>query len=90
MGCLLIDQPQEVNNSETENLEARRYFQTECRRSAEEIVRFICSLRKEHFKEFWLPCMLRSSILCYLLPNNFHRQRFPSHFHGHSSRALGS
>jgi hypothetical protein len=45
----------EVNNAETDNPEARRYFQTECRRSAEEIVRFISSLRKEHFKEFWLP-----------------------------------
>ncbi|KAJ6131478.1 hypothetical protein N7523_001184 [Penicillium sp. IBT 18751x] len=45
----------EVNNAEADNPEARRYFQTECRRSAEEIVRFISSLRKEHFKEFWLP-----------------------------------
>ncbi|CAG8924905.1 unnamed protein product [Penicillium salamii] len=45
----------EVNNSETENTEARRYFQTECRRSAEEIVGFITSLRKDNFKEFWLP-----------------------------------
>ncbi|KAJ5551574.1 hypothetical protein N7535_000481 [Penicillium sp. DV-2018c] len=45
----------EVNNAETENLEARRYFQTECRRSAEEIVGFIISLRKDNFKEFWLP-----------------------------------
>ncbi|KAJ5095739.1 Transcription factor [Penicillium alfredii] len=45
----------EVNNAETDNVEARRYFQTECRRSAEEIVRFISSLRKENFKEFWLP-----------------------------------
>ncbi|KAI9037748.1 putative C6 transcription factor [Aspergillus affinis] len=45
----------EVNNAETENPEARRYFQTECRRSAEEIVQFISSLRKENFKEFWLP-----------------------------------
>ncbi|KAJ5723954.1 hypothetical protein N7488_001989 [Penicillium malachiteum] len=45
----------EVNNAETDNPEARRYFQTECRRSAEEIVRFITSLRSENFKEFWLP-----------------------------------
>ncbi|KAI3207071.1 transcriptional regulator family: Fungal Specific TF [Penicillium roqueforti] len=45
----------EVNNSETENTEARRYFQTECRRSAEEIVGFITSLRKDNFTEFWLP-----------------------------------
>ncbi|KAJ5933884.1 hypothetical protein N7454_006213 [Penicillium verhagenii] len=45
----------EVNNAEIDNPEARRYFQTECRRSAEEIVRFITSLRKENFKEFWLP-----------------------------------
>lgn len=61
----LINRPQEVNNAEADNPEARRYFQTECRRSAEEIVRFISSLRKEHFKEFWLPCTLTkcSSIL---------------------------
>lgn len=52
---------QEVNNAETDNPEARRYFQTECRRSAEEIVRFITSLRKENFKEFWLPCTLCDS-----------------------------
>ncbi|KAJ6171848.1 hypothetical protein N7470_000915 [Penicillium chermesinum] len=45
----------EVNNAESENPEARRYFQTECRRSAEDIVRFITSLRKENFQEFWLP-----------------------------------
>ncbi|KXG47145.1 Transcription factor [Penicillium griseofulvum] len=45
----------EVNNSETENTEARRYFQTECRKSAEEIVGFITSLRKGNFTEFWLP-----------------------------------
>ncbi|EPS30346.1 hypothetical protein PDE_05297 [Penicillium oxalicum 114-2] len=45
----------EVNNADTDNPEARRYFQTECRRSAEDIVRFITSLRKENFKEFWLP-----------------------------------
>ncbi|OJJ51266.1 hypothetical protein ASPZODRAFT_138373 [Penicilliopsis zonata CBS 506.65] len=45
----------EVNNAETDNPEARRYFQTECRRSAEDIVQFISSLRKENFHEFWLP-----------------------------------
>ncbi|KAG2411854.1 hypothetical protein HFD88_009410 [Aspergillus terreus] len=45
----------EVNNAETDNPEARRYFQTECRRSAEEIVDFISSLRKDNFQEFWLP-----------------------------------
>ncbi|PLB34324.1 putative C6 transcription factor [Aspergillus candidus] len=45
----------EVNSGETDNPEARRYFQTECRRSAEEIVHFISSLRKENFAEFWLP-----------------------------------
>lgn len=61
MTCELRGQLQEVNNAETDNPEARRYFQTECRRSAEEIVRFITSLRKEHFKEFWLPCMLYDS-----------------------------
>jgi hypothetical protein len=47
---------QEVNNAETDNPEARRYFQTECRKSAEEIVQFISSLRKQNFQEFWLPC----------------------------------
>ncbi|KAF7592737.1 hypothetical protein BBP40_012568 [Aspergillus hancockii] len=45
----------EVNSADTDNPEARRYFQTECRRSAEEIVQFISSLRKENFQEFWLP-----------------------------------
>ncbi|GAD93400.1 C6 transcription factor [Paecilomyces variotii No. 5] len=46
----------EINNSDTEeNPEARRYFQTECRKSAEEIVQFISSLRKNNFQEFWLP-----------------------------------
>lgn len=50
---------QEVNNAETDNPEARRYFQTECRKSAEDIVRFISSLESQNFKEFWLPCMFR-------------------------------
>ncbi|KAL4911809.1 fungal-specific transcription factor domain-containing protein [Aspergillus aurantiobrunneus] len=45
----------DVNNSESSDLDARRYFQTECRKGAEEIVQFISSLRREHFKEFWLP-----------------------------------
>ncbi|KAL2812863.1 fungal-specific transcription factor domain-containing protein [Aspergillus granulosus] len=45
----------DVNNSETDLPEARRYFQTECRKGAEEIVHFISSLREENFKEFWLP-----------------------------------
>lgn len=47
---------QEVNNTETDNPEARRYFQTECRKAAEEIVHFMCSLRPANFREFWLPC----------------------------------
>lgn len=47
---------QDVNNSESELPEARRYFHTECRKGAEEIVRFISSLQKDNFKEFWLPC----------------------------------
>ncbi|KAL4951991.1 fungal-specific transcription factor domain-containing protein [Aspergillus filifer] len=45
----------DVNNSETDLPDARRYFQTECRKGAEDIVNFISSLRKENFKEFWLP-----------------------------------
>ncbi|OJJ86942.1 putative C6 transcription factor [Aspergillus glaucus CBS 516.65] len=45
----------EVNNTDADNPEARRYFQTECRKSAEDIVRFISSLQRESFKEFWLP-----------------------------------
>ncbi|KAL5342636.1 fungal-specific transcription factor domain-containing protein [Aspergillus crustosus] len=45
----------DVNNSESDLPEARRYFQTECRKGAEEIVQFISSLREENFKEFWLP-----------------------------------
>lgn len=47
---------QEVNNTETDNPEARRYFQTECRKAAEEIVHFMCSLQPANFREFWLPC----------------------------------
>lgn len=58
----LTHSSQEINNSDTENPEARRYFQTECRKSAEEIVQFISSLRKENFQEFWLPCMLSSVV----------------------------
>lgn len=42
-------------NNDTDSPEAHHYFQTECRRSAEEIVQFISSLRKENFQEFWLP-----------------------------------
>ncbi|KAL1983398.1 hypothetical protein VTN96DRAFT_10380 [Rasamsonia emersonii] len=45
----------EVNNSDTDNPEARRYFQTECRKAAEEIVQFMASLQNVHFREFWLP-----------------------------------
>ncbi|KAL3472222.1 fungal-specific transcription factor domain-containing protein [Aspergillus californicus] len=45
----------DVTNSDSDSPEARRYFQTECRKGAEEIVTFISSLRKENFKEFWLP-----------------------------------
>lgn len=54
---LLTHLSQEVKNTEFDNPEARRYFQTECRKSAEDIVSFIASLRKENFEEFWLPCM---------------------------------
>lgn len=53
---MLTCQLQAVNN-DTDSPEAHHYFQTECRRSAEEIVQFISSLRKENFQEFWLPCM---------------------------------
>uniref|UniRef100_A0A093V7Q9 Putative transcriptional regulatory protein C25B8.11 n=1 Tax=Talaromyces marneffei PM1 TaxID=1077442 RepID=A0A093V7Q9_TALMA len=45
----------EVNNTETDHPEARRYFQTECRKAAEEIVHFMCSLQPANFREFWLP-----------------------------------
>ncbi|KAL1952440.1 hypothetical protein VTO42DRAFT_5476 [Malbranchea cinnamomea] len=47
---------QEINNSESAyNAEARQYFQTECRKAAEEIVQFMRSLKKPHFQEFWMP-----------------------------------
>ncbi|KAI5305161.1 hypothetical protein KEM56_005132 [Ascosphaera pollenicola] len=47
---------QEVNNSDAlENADARRYFQNECRKAAEEIVHFMVSLKRLHFREFWLP-----------------------------------
>lgn len=57
-GMYLRKTVQEVNNTDSENPEARRYFQTECRKSAEDIVRFISSLQRPNFKEFWLPCKL--------------------------------
>lgn len=47
-----------MNHGEPDNPEARRYFQTECRKSAEDIVKFISSLQRDNFKEFWLPCKL--------------------------------
>ncbi|KAK2797562.1 hypothetical protein FQN50_009157 [Emmonsiellopsis sp. PD_5] len=47
---------QEINNSDAPtNPEGRQYFQTECRRAAEEVVQFMISLKKPHFEEFWLP-----------------------------------
>ncbi|PGH02158.1 hypothetical protein AJ79_07704 [Helicocarpus griseus UAMH5409] len=47
---------QEVNNSDyPSNPEGRQYFQTECRRAAEEVVQFMTSLRRVNFEEFWLP-----------------------------------
>lgn len=46
---------QEVNNSDgLENADARRHFQNECRKAAEEIVHFMVSLKRPHFREFWL------------------------------------
>lgn len=85
--------PQDVNKSEADLPEARRYFQTECRKGAEEIVQFISSLRKENFKEFWLPCTQppssHSSSSSHgkkkLTPT---RQRLPSHLNCHPPRPL--
>nr|KMM70008.1 hypothetical protein CPAG_06320 [Coccidioides posadasii RMSCC 3488] len=45
---------QEINHSENSNPEARRYFQTECRKAAEDIVQFFLSLKRPHFQEFWM------------------------------------
>ncbi|KAK2744616.1 hypothetical protein FQN57_004221 [Myotisia sp. PD_48] len=45
---------QEVNNSDNPNPEARRYFQTECRKAAEEIVQFLMSLKPPQYQEFWM------------------------------------
>ncbi|KAI5286473.1 hypothetical protein KEM54_006764, partial [Ascosphaera aggregata] len=46
---------QEVNNSDaSETIDARRYFQNECRKAAEEIVHFMVSLKQPHYREFWL------------------------------------
>ncbi|EEP76884.1 conserved hypothetical protein [Uncinocarpus reesii 1704] len=45
---------QEINHSENSNPEARRYFQTECRKAAEDIVQFLLSLKRPHFQEFWM------------------------------------
>ncbi|KAI5295084.1 hypothetical protein KEM52_002388 [Ascosphaera acerosa] len=41
-------------DDDPENLAAKRYFQTECRKAAEEIVHFMVSLQKPHYREFWL------------------------------------
>lgn len=57
-----LTQEQEVNNSENENPEARRYFQTELRKAAEEIVHFMSTLRSHHFREFWLPCTIHVNL----------------------------
>ncbi|EGC45957.1 C6 transcription factor [Histoplasma capsulatum var. duboisii H88] len=46
----------EVNNSDSPtNPEGRQYFQTECRRAAEDVVGFMISLKRLNFDEFWLP-----------------------------------
>lgn len=90
-GIYANESPQEVNNAETENPEARRYFQTECRKSAEEIVRFISSLQRQNFKEFWLPCAFIPPLSLYLISpnsNSTHRQRLPSHINRHPPRPL--
>ncbi|KAL2371790.1 C6 transcription factor [Blastomyces gilchristii SLH14081] len=47
---------QEINNSDNPtNPEGRQYFQTECRRAAEDVVEFMISLKRSNFDEFWLP-----------------------------------
>ncbi|EEH18715.2 hypothetical protein PABG_01034 [Paracoccidioides brasiliensis Pb03] len=47
---------QEINNSDNpSNTEGRQYFQTECRKAAEEVVQFMISLKRPNFDEFWLP-----------------------------------
>ncbi|PGH33859.1 hypothetical protein GX50_03338 [[Emmonsia] crescens] len=47
---------QEINNSDSPtNPEGRQYFQTECRRAAEDVVEFMISLKRLNFDEFWLP-----------------------------------
>ncbi|PGH00737.1 hypothetical protein GX51_05618 [Blastomyces parvus] len=47
---------QEINNSDNPtNPEGRQYFQTECRRAAEDVVQFMISLKRANFDEFWLP-----------------------------------
>ncbi|OJD14407.1 hypothetical protein AJ78_05254 [Emergomyces pasteurianus Ep9510] len=47
---------QEINNSDSpNNPEGRQYFQTECRRAAEDVVEFMISLKRRNFDEFWLP-----------------------------------
>ncbi|OXV09556.1 hypothetical protein Egran_02682 [Elaphomyces granulatus] len=50
-----VELHQEANYSDSDNPETRGYFQTECRKAAEEIIQFISSLQNVHFREFWLP-----------------------------------
>ncbi|KAH8693826.1 putative C6 transcription factor [Talaromyces proteolyticus] len=45
----------EINTTENDQPDARRYFQTELRKAAEEIVHFMTSLQSANFREFWLP-----------------------------------
>ncbi|KAI1927267.1 hypothetical protein LOZ58_002221 [Ophidiomyces ophidiicola] len=45
---------QEINHLENSNPEARRYFQTECRKAAEDIVHFMRSLKRPNYQEFWM------------------------------------
>ena len=87
-GIYLRKTVQEVNNTDADNPEARRYFQTECRKSAEDIVRFISSLQRESFKEFWLPCKSPFSLPREIGGLTPYRQRIPPNLNGNPPRPL--
>jgi hypothetical protein len=66
---MLIKLLQEINNTENDQPDARRYFQTELRKAAEEIVHFMSSLQSANFREFWLPCAYKRHFSGQQTPN---------------------
>jgi hypothetical protein len=47
-----------MKSQETNDQELRDYHKSELRKSATAIVSFVCSLKRCHLQDFWLPCKL--------------------------------